>query len=156
MSTSCALFKRYFAFDAWGNRLQLSFLKKHPDFSHRTDAVTLFSHLHAAQQVWHTRITGEDSSRLEIWPELSLAQNEKLMAENEKRWHELLEAGNPDLEQVISYQNSKGIPYENTLEELLTHLIIHGQHHRAQINTLISRSGLNAPAIDYIYYCRES
>jgi len=156
MSTSRALFKRYFAFDAWGNRLHLSFLKKHSEFNHRAEAMTLFSHLHATQQVWHARIIGEDSSRLDIWPDLSLAQSNKLIDLNEKRWHELLGDHDLDLERVVTYQNSKGIPYENTLEELLSHLVIHGQHHRAQINTLISRSGLNPPAIDYIYYCRES
>lgn len=156
MSTPETLFKRYFAFDIWGNRLHLNFLKEHKAFTHRIEALKLFSHVMAVQRVWLTRIQGKDSSSLEIWPDLNIPECETLLDRFESQWPELLAQKDTDLNQIIRYRNSKGKPFENSLEELLTHIVIHGQHHRAQISTLIRRSDLTPPPIDFIYFCRES
>ena len=59
-----------------------------------------------------------------------------------------------DLDAEIHYQNSKGADYYNSAWEIINHLIIHGQHHRAQISLFLRNCDINPPAIDYIHYAR--
>jgi uncharacterized damage-inducible protein DinB len=56
--------------------------------------------------------------------------------------------------EAIVYKNSKGTVFNNTVEEILVHLTIHGQHHRAQIANLLRQSGIEPPATDIIFFLR--
>jgi uncharacterized damage-inducible protein DinB len=59
------------------------------------------------------------------------------------------------LERNVLYSNSKGEEFSTELEHLLFHVIIHGQHHRAQISKIIRDSGGIPLPTDYIFYIRE-
>jgi len=47
-----------------------------------------------------------------------------------------------------------GEPFESTLGDILTHLPIHGQHHRGQIAAHLRASGSVPPVIDFIHAAR--
>lgn len=56
-----------------------------------------------------------------------------------------------ELLQPISYQNSKGVTANKTLFNLLMHLFNHQTHHRGQITTLLSQSGIDIGITDLVF-----
>jgi uncharacterized damage-inducible protein DinB len=95
------------------------------------EIIRLFSHILLAEQVWYTRIAGEDSSMLQVWSDRNLDECVKLVKRNEKRYSDLLKnLTETDLGQLISYQNTHGKQFENSIGDILTHVALHGQHHR--------------------------
>ncbi len=55
-----------------------------------------------------------------------------------------------ELNQVLSYTNTKGITANKNLFSLLMHVFNHQTHHRGQITTLLSQSGLDVGVTDLI------
>ncbi|MEL0657752.1 DinB family protein [Psychromonas arctica] len=53
--------------------------------------------------------------------------------------------------QPINYQNSKGVTANKTLFNLLMHLFNHQTHHRGQITTLLSQSGIDIGITDLVF-----
>lgn len=94
-----------------------------------------------------------DYSDLEIWPDHDLENGRETIQTQFNQWTALLREKQPD--DVVSYQNSKGTPYETRFSDIVQHLIIHGQHHRAQISMLLRMSGIAPPATDFIFYTRD-
>ena len=103
----------------------------------------------ATQIVWMSRITG-NSSELAIWPDLSIHETETLMNENPKKLKNLISRKDT----LITYKNSRGEEFQNSVEEILMHLTIHGQHHRAQIAKLLRKAGTIPPGTDFIFFLR--
>jgi len=48
-----------------------------------------------------------------------------------------------DIETCLSYKNMAGIQQNKLLESLISHLFLHQVHHRGQVTTLISQSGVD-------------
>jgi uncharacterized damage-inducible protein DinB len=148
--------QRLFDYDEWATRKIVASLEAHPELKKRDEALKLLGHLLSAQQIWHRRTVGKDFDDLELWPTLSLEKCKTILNSMSSKWFELLKNNkkNPDI--LISYKNTKGEAYETLLSDILHHLIIHGQHHRAQIATLISESEVKPPTTDFIYYTRST
>lgn len=140
---------RLFDFDHWANKKVLDALPDDQD-----EPLELMSHILAAQELWYNRIIGADLSGLEVWPMYSLNQCKDLSANQAEQWRTLIEDNSKDLERLISYKNTSGNAYDTGLSDILHHVIIHGQHHRAQIATLLRQSGIKPPATDFIFYTR--
>lgn len=147
--------QRLFDYDAWACEKITRVLEEHPKLRKRDEILKLFGHLLNAQQIWHRRTIGEDFEDLELWPELSLEECKAVLSVMPAKWTKLLEANREDPDILISYRNTKGNAFGTMLSDILHHLIIHGQHHRAQIATLIRDSGLTPPTTDFIYYTRS-
>jgi uncharacterized damage-inducible protein DinB len=55
----------------------------------------------------------------------------------------------------VGYTNSKGEPWTNTVEEILTHVVIHSTYHRGQIASDLRNAGLEPAYTDYIHALRQ-
>jgi len=53
--------------------------------------------------------------------------------------------------QPISYQNTKGVTSNKTLFNLLMHVFNHQTHHRGQVTTLLSQSGIDIGVTDLVF-----
>jgi uncharacterized damage-inducible protein DinB len=116
----------------------------------------LFSHILFAEQVWLTRLKGLDSTHLLIWGDVSILTCAEMVEQNNGTLTELLTGLNEnDLENVITYKNSKGTEFQNTVREILTHIALHGQYHRGQINQQIRTAGIEPISTDYITFVRS-
>ncbi|MET3979826.1 putative damage-inducible protein DinB [Mucilaginibacter sp. UYP25] len=117
--------------------------------------VELMAHLLAAQQIWVKRLKGLPAPLKPLWPE---ATAEEIMPIVNANYLELLayfDSLQPnDFDRVIAYTNSVGY-CENSVSDILTHLINHGTHHRAQIGTLLKIDGETLPMLDYVLYIRN-
>ncbi|WHY64932.1 DinB family protein [Neobacillus sp. SuZ13] len=115
----------------------------------------LFSHILLAEQVWLTRLKGSDSSNLPIWADVSLESCVELANQNNQNYKNFLSRLiDPALEQIVSYRNSKGVEFNNSIRDILTHVALHGQYHRGQINQLLRANDIEPVILDYIIFRR--
>lgn len=138
------------AYDQWANNLVFEAFQMLDKEEGRVKIEKLFSHILASQIIWMDRITG-DTSAIDIWPDLSKSEIKSYLETNSDKLSKLLLLK----DEHISYQNSSGETFTNKVEDIFVHLIIHGQHHRAQIAKLIRQAGDKPPATDFIFFQRQ-
>lgn len=147
---------RLFKYDNWANEQILLSLQDNLEVDGSEKAVEYFAHIAGAQELWYRRIEEQPVEDLQVWPDYDLpAALQKLKTLSEK-WQQLINYHRSDLDCIISYKNSKGTPYETMLSDILHHVVIHGQHHRAQIAQLLRNAKVDAPATDFIFFSRAN
>ncbi|MGX6443183.1 DinB family protein [Neobacillus sp. K501] len=140
----------------WANLRILETLKMIKGDSDSKQVINLFSHILFAEQVWATRIKGEDSSTLPIWAEVDLDTCTKLVELNNNNFTQLLsEIDDDSLDEIISYSNSKGTEFHNSIRDILTHVALHGQYHRGQINLRLRADEFEPVNVDFITFKRS-
>lgn len=143
-----------FAYDFWANRKTLIALR---DAAHESaQGKRLFAHILLAEQEWFRRLSGKDSTGFDFWRVLSLADCEKLVEEMRSTYANFLNMQREEnLERIVSYKNSKGARYENTVREVLTHVANHSTYHRGQIALTLRSEGSEPAYTDFIAYLRD-
>lgn len=138
----------------WANERILAHLRTQ---DHNEQALRLFAHILHAEQVWLTRLQGQDSSHIAIWPDADLSDCSRWVEDNKVNFQAYLNTveENGSLEKIISYTNQTGASYSTSVRDILTHLALHGQYHRGQINTVLRAAGGEPINVDYITYVRE-
>lgn len=117
-------------------------------------AVSLFAHIVATEEIWLARLEGRPQAT-PIWPERNLERCKADMTKTVSAWKRFLDAREEsDLNQPIDYATSQGEPFKNSVKEVVTHVVNHGTHHRAQIVSRLREAGHVPPATDYIFYIR--
>lgn len=91
---------------------------------------------------------------LPVWPELDVAACGRYLDELSRMWPEYLDEA-PDASEKIPYTNSKGETWTSTVEEILTHVVIHSAYHRGQIASDVRASGGTPAYTDYIHAVRQ-
>ena len=145
--------RRQFAYDEWANREVLNAIRAAGDANPRS--LQLMSHILAAELVWLERLKGQPQS-VPVWPQPDLAQCEAQAAKLGGQWLEFLDlitAG--DVSQSISYRNSKGEEWTNTIVDVLTHVVMHSAYHRGQIATHMRATGQTPAYTDFIHGVRQ-
>lgn len=145
-------FRRLLAFDDWANTQVVEALR--PYEAEASRAVAWLAHVMAAQRIWFARVT-LTVPPFAVYPDLSLAAVATELRTGHADWaRHLDELDDRDLARVVRYQNSSGQAFESTLGDILTHVMFHGQHHRAQCLTALRAAGGVPPAIDFIVAAR--
>lgn len=138
---------------SWANQRILETLQSLED--ENQEVCRLFSHILLAEKVWLTRLQGIDSSPLPIWSEADKEVCGELVMQNkESLTTYLTNLSDTDLDKVISYKNSKGTEFKNSARDILTHVALHGQYHRGQINLRLRADGFEPVNMDYITFVR--
>jgi uncharacterized damage-inducible protein DinB len=112
-----------------------------------------------AEGLWLERLKGEAQS-LPVWPEFDLDQCVARAAAVEGLWAEYLGAISSSgltstrLEENIFYKNSKGEEWSNTVQDVLTHVVMHSAYHRGQIASLMRAGGQTPAYTDFIHAVR--
>lgn len=144
--------KNLFEYESWANKEIADCLVKLDDPPEK--AVSLMSHIINANILWLCRIKkkGSDITVWKIYPK------SEIISEVNKSSSDLIEyvknISGSDLEIIINYKNTKGESFTSSLNDILTHLIIHSSYHRGQITLLIKPFVKNLPVTDYIHYVR--
>jgi uncharacterized damage-inducible protein DinB len=116
----------------------------------------LMAHLLAAQQIWLNRCKGLPPIGGVLWPDWKADTFEQLINDNHRGWINFLDyLDTDDFDKIISYKSLGGDSHENKLSDILTHLINHGTHHRAQAGQHLKLAGADLPNTDYILYIRN-
>jgi uncharacterized damage-inducible protein DinB len=143
---------RMLRYDRWANQETLRSLQQGT-----TPARSLkwLGHIIGAELLWLSRIEGKPAE-LPVWPELSLQECERRLAELSRlRFEQLADGPRGPLTRSVSYINTKGEAWTSTLEDILTHLVIHSAYHRGQIAADLRAAGAEPAYTDYIHAVRQ-
>jgi len=114
----------------------------------------LYSHILGSEHNWLSRIHGS-APKLAIWPHLTLDECERVGKENVTAFNALVSSLTPELlQKPVTYRNSAGEQFTSTLEDILTHVCLHGAYHRGQIAASIRAAGDAPNPTDYIAFAR--
>jgi uncharacterized damage-inducible protein DinB len=114
----------------------------------------LYSHILGCEHVWLSRIKGT-TAQVAVWPSLTLDEAERLASQNIAAFNEVIsELTEEGRETPVTYRNSAGEQFTSTLEDILTHVSLHGAYHRGQIAASIRAAGDVPSPTDYIAFAR--
>lgn len=143
-------------FDLWCTRKLTDLIIKESPFKEEVACAAFISHIINAQKIWFNRIVKDPQiSDPDIWGEYDTADLKSEARQATQIWIDLVGDHELDLDSTIYYKNSQGTGYSNSLWQICNHLIIHGQHHRAQISIFLRNCDISPPPIDYIHFARS-
>lgn len=149
-------YQRLFMFDLWSTRSLVKLLEDGPAFSDRIACMAFLSHIVTVQEIWMRRILREPwqegDDEPDPWAEYDPPELRKKAAAIHQRWIDLIGDEEIDLETELILPRPDGGSSRMTLRQVLDRIIVHGQHHRAQIGLFLRKSGLEAPVHDYFSY----
>lgn len=114
-------------------------------------AILLINHILNAHQIWNARINNQAS--FEVWQTHIFSDLVEINESNFKNTLQIIDSRN--LEELISYSNSKGEIFSNTIDDVIFHVINHSTYHRAQITTGLKIAQIEPTNTDYIFYRRK-
>jgi uncharacterized damage-inducible protein DinB len=145
--------RRQFAYDEWANREVLARLRSSVRPAARP--LQLLAHILSAERLWLERIRKQPQS-LPVWPDFTLDQCESQIAELAQLWRTLLnQLDSEGLSAKVTYKNSKGEPWNSTVEDILTHVLLHSAYHRGQIAIQMRTAGEQPAYTDFIHAVRQ-
>ena len=119
-------------------------------------ALEIYSHILGSEHVWLSRIHGREP-QLAVWPKLTLDECERVAGENVAGLRGIVgSVTRESLRQAITYRNSAGDQFTSTVEDILTHVTLHGSYHRGQVASMIRAAGHTPSPTDYIFFARGS
>lgn len=134
---------------AWADAQVAAALAATPD----AKALELFAHVVGAEVAWLDRVAGRPY-RIGMWPSPSLDEIVRWAGVAHAELAALARADDEAMRRGVAYRTSDGREFVSTVEDVLLHVAMHGQHHRAQIATMIRVAGARPPSLDYIAWAR--
>lgn len=145
-----AFFEELFEYNLVSNHKLLALLHEHSGaVSERT--LKLFNHILNAHHIWTKRIE-QETPGIGVWDVHGLEDLNTMNDDNHTRTRGILERMSP--EQEIAYTNSKGDAFQNTIRDILFHVINHSTYHRGQIASDLKAGGIVPPGTDFILFKR--
>lgn len=147
-------FLKLLDYNFWANRLFMIHLADSSVINNKI--FLLFSHVLTAEEIWLCRAKGVEAPLQRLWQEYPTATLQQMLQNNAQEWPAYLSTlEEQELEREIPYKNSKGEQFQTRLDDIVTHLVNHGTHHRAQIASMLQQEKVQPPLSDYIIYIRE-
>ena len=142
---------RLLRYDIWANRTTLQALEQGTT---PTRSLRWMNHIVGAELLWLSRLAGEPAP-LPVWPDLTLEECARRFNDLSSSLPDSLELEGPGLSRPVTYTNSKGEVWTSTVEEILTHVVIHSAYHRGQIASDVRSAGQEPAYTDYIHAMRQ-
>ena len=139
-----------FSFNDVTNKKLLEKIKQLPD---KKEAIRLFSHLINCQYKWMARILQDAKVHQMDWwnPVYDISQLEDEWNKSLRLWIDYINLKTYDeLSTEVTFIGFDNGLYAATPKDIALQLNYHSIHHRAQIQTLIRRQGLEPDFVDYI------
>lgn len=115
------------------------------------DGIKLMCHILNAHHIWNHRILHTIPQR-GVWDVYEPAVFTAINNDNHEQTLSIL--SNQPFNSLLTYTNSKGQAFSNTVQDILFHVINHTTYHKAQIATLFRSNGIEPLVMDYIVYKR--
>jgi uncharacterized damage-inducible protein DinB len=145
--------RRMLAFDHWANMEALAAIGRAAAAPPK--ALAWMAHVAAAKRLWFARVANTQPP-LPVWPTLTMDDCRLQLISAHDEWMAYLASlGDADLEQAIVYTNTRGDRFSSPLADIITHLPLHGHHHRGQVAAALREAGGMPPVIDFIHAARQ-
>ena|SRR6202162_3428174 len=113
-------------------------------------------HVFGADRIWLARVQGESPTTFLAPEDRDLGVLSKQWPVIQQRWKEWVRPlSDQNVQDTIPYRDLKGHPWEQTLWQILLHVVNHGTHHRGQVSGFLRAMGHNPPPLDLIAFYRE-
>jgi uncharacterized damage-inducible protein DinB len=139
-----------FEFNDRANRQLLTKISELPD---PDEAVKLFSHLVNSQLKWMARIAQDPNApRMDWWtPSYPIGDLESRWSASLTPWLEYIAARtDEELGSEVTFVGFDGGRFAATPRDIALQLNYHSIHHRAQVQTILRRQGIEPDFLDYI------
>jgi len=136
---------------AWADERVLESLRQ-PAVPKR--ALDLYAHVLGAEHVWLARLEQRPRA-VPVWPSMTLDECARLATENRRAFRAYLDRlTSDDVRRIVHYRNSAGDEFDNTVEDILVHVAMHGSYHRGQVSLLVRDAGAEPQPTDLIAFVR--
>ena len=128
-------------------------IEKMKELPEQHSAIKLISHLANSQYKWMARVMqGPKAVEMDWWePLYSLEQLETQWSKSLEAWINYLNTKtDEEINQEITFIGFDGGLYAATPKDIMLQLNYHSIHHRAQIQLIIRKQGVQPDFIDYI------
>jgi uncharacterized damage-inducible protein DinB len=150
-------FRRQFEYDTWANREVLFTIQRISASASETQltrSLELLSHILSAERLWLERLAAQRQS-LPVWPEFLVNQCEAQIEELSRLWRDYFsQLTSSALSEKMAYKNSKGESWSSTVQDVLTHVLLHSAYHRGQIASQMRTAGHTPAYTDFIHSVR--
>lgn len=139
-----------FKYNDWANKTVLAKIKELPD---KEESVKFFSHLINSQNKWLARIVQYPQDPKMSWwkPFYELDNLEEEWNKSLQSWIDFLDSkSESELFEEVMFVGFDGGQWTAKLADIALQLNYHSIHHRAQIQLLIRKQGLEPDFVDYI------
>jgi uncharacterized damage-inducible protein DinB len=139
-----------FLFNDQANKKLLEKIKQLPE---PAEAVKYFSHLINSQNKWLKRIeVYPEDPKMDWWePAYEIDQLEELWDKSLKAWVSFIDAKTEEeIFEEVNFIGFDGTIFAAALKDIALQLNYHSIHHRAQVQTMIRKQGLEPDFLDYI------
>ena len=110
-----------------------------------------FSHILNAHEIWNSRMLNQkpefgvwQTHAIEDWKAINQSKFEASLSIIDEYGFDFL----------VNYSNSKGKSFQNTIRDILFHIINHSTYHRGQIATDFRENDIEPIFSDYIFFKR--
>ncbi len=143
-------FKELFEYSNHFNQKLSDVFLEHSDKTSEK-SIKLFNHTLNAHQIWNCRIEQIQNS-FGVW-DIRPSEDHKNIAENNYKVSiDIIDKF--DFNTTIQYTNSQGQIFNNSIKDILFHVINHSTYHRGQIASDFKQIGIEPLITDYIFYKR--
>lgn len=159
-------FGRMAAYNAWANARLYAMARGLPDEAYRKNVGAFFGSLHGtlnhilvADRIWMKRFsgTGEHPVQLNaiLFDDLRSLEVAR-RAEDDRIIRHVESLSEEDIDGILDYATTKGVPQRNPLRDLLAHFFNHQTHHRGQAHAILTVLGVQEPqSLDLLAMLRE-
>jgi uncharacterized damage-inducible protein DinB len=148
-------------YHCWATKKMLDYLQTLPRNILTMQIKSVFSnvesvlvHMLAVDELWFERMkeSGQEHAGEKIgWPvKQFILAYDRLLTDLRNFVHNI-----EDVNKIVSYKNSKGEKWSNTIFEIIQHIINHGTYHRGNITAMLHQAGYRSISTDFIYFLRE-
>lgn len=114
-------------------------------------------HLYQADSVWFDRLRETSAGTLDRYKAADDFEAFSALwlglLDSYVEWGQSLEEN--DWDRSVAYRNLRGDSFDNTIGEIVLHLVNHGSYHRGQVVTMLRQAGATPAATDLIHYYRS-
>ena len=142
-------FKELFDYTYHYNNEVIASLIENSDIYEKS--VLLLNHTINAHEIWNARIMNKKPV-VAVW---EIRPIEQLQEQNKVNYEcslQIIETY--DFNDIIQYINSKELAFENSVKDILFHIINHSTYHRGQIASYYKQEGGTPIISDYVMYKR--
>jgi uncharacterized damage-inducible protein DinB len=150
------------AYNVWANRRVLDAVTSLTSDEWTRDLGSSFpnvqsttAHLIGVEWIWLERWQGRSPSSVPEWMnDPSSEQLQTVWEEIATRRSEMLNTD--DFRRKVSYRLFNGTEGNNSLENLVLHVVNHSSYHRGQLATMLRQLGKQPPATDLLVYLQQN
>ena len=133
------------------NEQLIDILVRHREIA-SAKSVKLMSHIINAESIWIGRIQGSQSPH-GVWDVHEIGDLKSLDRKNYKMINSIISSSSGD--ELVEYVNTEGHLYQNSIRDILFHLVNHGTYHRGQLAVECRARQIEPLVSDFIFYKRD-